>query len=90
MMADASTFARYVDKVVYVIREDYASATQIYDGVQSLSSTGANLCGYVFSRATSRPSTHYGYSRYGYGYGRYGYGYGYTKKSGHASEKASH
>ena len=84
MMADASAFARYMDKVIYVIREDYASATQIHDGVQSLSLTGANLCGYVFSRATSGHSTSYGYGYGRYGYGRYGYGYG--KKNTPAAE----
>ena len=79
MMADAAAFAQHADKVVYVIREDYASPNQIYDGVQSIGSTGADICGYVYNRASSVRT-----SRYGYGYGRYGYGkrygYGYGNK----------
>lgn len=84
MMADASALCSHADKVVYVVREDYASCAQIYDGVQSLSGIGADICGFVFNRSTSIHSSHYGYG-YGYGYGRYGYGkkygygYGYSK-----------
>jgi capsular exopolysaccharide synthesis family protein len=79
MMADASVFAQHADKVVYVIREDYASPHQICEGVQSISSTGADICGYVFNRTSANHTSRYGY---GYGYGRYGYGsrYGYGKK----------
>ena len=78
MMADAAVFAQHVDKVVYVIREDYASTNQIYDGVQSISSTGADICGYVLSRTSTPISS----SHYSYGYGRYNYNkrYGYSQK----------
>jgi receptor protein-tyrosine kinase len=79
MMSDASVLAARADKVIYVIRRDYASTAQILDGVQSLLGTGAKLCGFVFNRASSGHGTGYGYG-YGYGHYGYGYGYGYGKK----------
>lgn len=79
MMADAAALCPHADKVVYVIREDFASTMQIFDGIQTLSDSGANLCGFVFNRSASHGSG----SGYGYGYNRYGYGYGYGKKYGY-------
>lgn len=88
MMADAAALSAHADKVVYIIREDYASTTQIYDGVQVLSGNGAKLCGFVFNRVSSGHSAGYGYG-YGYGYGKkYGYGYGYGHGYGYGREKA--
>ena len=83
MMADAESLARYADKVVYVVRRDHASNAQIFDGVQTLSSAGAKICGFAFNRSAGHSSrSGYGYG-YGYGYGHYGYGrksgYGYGK-----------
>lgn len=84
--ADAATLCAAVDKVIYVIRENYALRTQIYDGVQSISNNGGQICGFVLNYCTgfSHSSRYgYGYSKYGYGkygYGKYGYGkYGYSK-----------
>lgn len=77
-MADAAALCPSADKVVYVIREDFASTNQIFEGVQSLSSQGADICGFVFNRSSSTRSGRYGYG-YGYGHG-YGYGYGYGKR----------
>lgn len=80
MMADASALSPHVDKVLYIIREDFASTTQIFDGIQALSATGVDICGYVFNRTSSTHSSHYGYGYGRYGYGKkYGYGYGYSK-----------
>lgn len=69
MMADASALCRHGDRLVYVIREDYATRSQIRDGVSSLCNTGIHPCGFVFNQATDTKSSHYGY----------GYGYGYEK-----------
>ena len=86
MMADAAALCVHADKVLYAIREDFASTGQIYDGVQSLSASGAELCGFVFTRSSTVSSSSYGYG-YGYGYGyshygkRSGYGYGKDKQS---------
>lgn len=79
--ADAATLCDAADKVVYVIRENYALRTQILDGVQSISSNGGNICGFVLNYCTgSTRGSGYGY-RYGkYGYSKYGYGYGYSKR----------
>lgn len=85
--ADAATLCGAADKVIYVIRENYALRTQIYDGVQSISNNGGQICGFVLNYCTVSPHSSrygYGYSKYGYskyGYGKYGYSkYGYTKK----------
>ena len=82
VMADTESLARYADKVVYVIRQDHATDAQVFDGVQALSGAGADICGFVFNRATGAGHT----SRYGYGYG-HGYGYGYGRKSGYGYGK---
>lgn len=75
-MADASAMCVHVDRVIYVIREDHAAGGQIYDGIQSLSDAGADICGFVFTQSTAGASgSGYGY---GYGYG-YGHGYGYSR-----------
>ena len=79
MMTDAAAFSQHADKVVYVIREDYAASHQIYDSIQALSAAGADICGYVFNRASSVNTARYG--RYGYSK-RYGYGYGRKDTSG--------
>lgn len=77
VMADASVFAKYADKVVYVIREDFAKSSQVYDCLQSLIDGGAKVCGFVLNCSTHQGSG----SGYGSGYG-YGYGYSYGKKYG--------
>lgn len=77
MMADASMMCRYADRVVYVVRQDYAARNQVADGIQTLNAAGAQLAGFVFNRADSGTSGHYGYS-YRYGYGKH---YGYSDRS---------
>lgn len=77
MMADASTLCRYADQVVYVVRQDYAAQNQVADGIQTLAAAGAKLAGFVFNRADTSASGHYGYS-YRYGYGKH---YGYSDRS---------
>lgn len=80
MMADASSMARYADRVVYVVRQDYASRGQIVDGIQTISSAGGKLAGFVFNRADGEGGSHYGYG-YGYGYSkRYGKRYSYSER----------
>ena len=87
MMADASSMARYADRLVYVVRQDYASRGQIVDGIQSLSAAGAKLAGFVFNRADGEGGSHYGYG-YGYGYGkRYGYSSRYGKRHSYSERK---
>lgn len=84
MMADATALARHVDKVVYVIREDFATKNQIREGIQALSSE-AEICGFVMNMTIRHASGSYGYG-YGYGYG-HGYGYGKSKKGARKLEE---
>ena len=71
MMADASALCCHADKVVYVIREDYATKHQIRSGTQAISSR-AKLCGFVLNMTSGESSGSYGYG--------YGYGYSQSKK----------
>lgn len=70
LLADAASFSRLVDGVVYVVREDFASRSEVLRCLQALSDSRASLLGYVLN-GTSRSSNRYGY---GYSYGKYGYG----------------
>ena len=72
VMADASVFAALSDKVVYVIRRDFASRSQVLDCIQSLRDSGANICGFILNCSKGGGSAGKG--------GSYGYGYGYGKK----------
>lgn len=99
MMADAGILSRYADKVVYVIRRDCATRSQIYDGIQTIAAAGAEFAGFVFNHEHVGGNRYgygygkygyaskYGYGRYGYGYGNYGYGYGEKENS---PEKSRH
>ena len=73
MMADASALAHYADRVVYVVRQDYASRGQIVDGIQTISAAGVRIAGFVFNRSNAEGGT--------YGYGKR-YGYSYAKRYG--------
>lgn len=73
VMADASVFAALSDKVVYVVRRDFAPRAQVLDSIRAFSDSGAKICGFVLN-CSNRSSS-------GKGYG-YGYGYGYGKKKG--------
>ena len=71
LLADAASFARLVDGVIYVVREDYASRSDILNCLQSVSDSQANIIGYVLN-GTAQSNNRYGYgSSYG-GYGKYG------------------
>lgn len=85
ILSDAATLSRYADAAVYVVRQDMASTTQIFDSIQTLAASEVRLIGSVLN-GTQAGTTRYGYgSKYGYGYGygpKYGYGYGYGYKYG--------
>lgn len=80
ILSDAATLAKFVDGAVYVVKQDLASTSQIYDSIQTLANSDMPLIGSVLN-ATQAGTNQYGYgSKYGYGYGygpKYGYGYGY-------------
>ena len=73
VVSDTTLLCHCADAVLYVVRSDYATRSQILDGVSVLHQAGAPLAGCVVNGVKERRS-HYGYS-YGYGYGnKYGYG----------------
>ena len=93
ILSDAATIAKYADCALYVVRQDQASTTQIFNAIQSLSAVDVPILGCVLNH-TQAGTTRYGYGSrysgsYGYSYGykysdsyrRYGYGYGYGYSS---------
>lgn len=90
ILSDAATLAKYADAALYVVRQDLASTSQIFDSIQALASSEVKIIGNVLN-GTQAGTTRYGYgskygytSKYGNGYGyKYGaYGYGSGKRSG--------
>ena len=82
MLSDAESFIRYSDGVIYMIKADYASRSQIIDNIQSLSENRAEMIGYVIG-GVHQTGGNYGYgygSKYGYNYKSYGYNYGKEKE----------
>ena len=93
VLVDAMILVKHVDAVAYVIMSDYARRRYIYDGIEELTSSGANVAGCILNGGATHSGRYgyygsygrYGYSRYGYsryGYSRYGYShYGYGSES---------
>lgn len=88
ILSDAATIAKYADCALYVVRQDLASTTQIFNAMQTMGSVEIPILGCVLNH-TIAGTTRYGYGSkysgsYGYSYGykysdsyrRYGYGYG--------------
>ena len=99
ILSDAATIAKYADVALYVVRQDLASSTQIFNALQSLTAVDIPLLGCVLNH-TQVGTTRYGYGSkysgtYGYSYGykysdsyrRYGYGYGYGYGYSHREER---
>ncbi len=99
ILSDAATIAKYADCALYVVRQDLASTTQIFNALQTLNSVEIPILGCVLNH-TQAGTTRYGYGSrysgsYGYSYGykysdsyrRYGYGYGYGYGYSHKEEK---
>lgn len=74
LLADASEYATLADCGLVVVRQQYASRSQILDGIQRLSDANLPLIGCVINHTRTGLS-----DRYGYGYG-YDYGYGEKNK----------
>lgn len=67
MMSDAALISAHVDRVVYVICEDFATVHQVQSGIESLQDTNAEVIGYVLNKSGKAHSGKaYGYSKYGY------------------------
>ena len=74
MLTDAESFLRYSDGVIYLVKADYASRSQIIDNIQALSENRAEMIGYVLG-GVQPGGGNYGYGGYNYGYKGYGYNY---------------
>ena len=85
IVSDTALLARHADCVLYVVKQDYASQSQIMDAITGLYDRDLPVTGCILN-AVPRSRLRYGYG-YGYGYGSYGYGYGYGKKYGYGSKK---
>lgn len=82
-LSDAVVLQQYADRILYVVRQDFAPISRIQAAVEELGEQDGKLVGYVLSFAAETAS---GYGKYGYGtysYGKYGNGYygkyGYNK-----------
>lgn len=88
-MADAAILSRFADKVIYVVREERVTRSQLQAGLQKLSGNGAKLYGIVMNCVSGSSASHSGYGYhygYGYNYGKYGR-YGKYGKYGSAAKK---
>lgn len=88
-LSDVEVLQQYADRILYVVRQDFAPVSRIQAAVEGLCEQDEKLIGYVLSFAAETAS---GYGKYGYGtysYGKYGNGYygkyGYNKKYGRYS-----
>ena len=83
LLVDAAELSDLADCAMMVIRQDYASRSQIVEGVKLLTDNGLPLIGCAMNGVAGNLAVN-GY-RYGNGYG-YGYGYGYGSY-GYGSKK---
>ena len=79
---DAAILADWADAVLFVVRYDRVTASEVSAALSLLDNRKAAVLGYIFN---NYPQTNGGY---GYGYGRYGYGskYGYGSYGSKYSE----
>ncbi len=87
VVSDAVSLCRNADRVLYVVKQDYAKRGQVINAVTSLYQKDVKIDGCVFNGV---PQSHrqygYGYrSTYGYGYRKYRYGNGYSSYSKYRS-----
>lgn len=82
LLVDAAELSDLADCAMMVIRQDYASRSQIVEGVKLLTDNGLPMIGCALNGVAGNLAVNgyrygngygYGYS-YGYGYGSYGYG----------------
>lgn len=83
LLVDAAELSDLAECAMMVIRQDYASRSQIVEGVKLLTDNGLPLIGCALNGVAGNLAANgYRYGNgYGYGYGySYGYGYGTKKK----------
>ena len=80
-LSDVAVLQQYADRVLYVVRQDYAPLEAIVDAAQGLTGDETKLVGFALNFAAKTAG---GYGKYGYGAYSYGkYGNGYYGKYGH-------
>jgi succinoglycan biosynthesis transport protein ExoP len=72
VVPDARVIGQHVDAVVYSVRWDSSSKSQVTTGLAMFESVGTKVTGLVLSIVDSRGMKRYGYGNYG------GYGYAYS------------
>lgn len=85
VVADASILTKYVDGVLFVVRQGESEKDSVLTAVSQLEFANAKLLGFILNGVRMEGSGRYGYGRYKkykkyrkYSrYGQYGYGYGY-------------
>ena len=83
-LADVAALQSYAQRILYVVRQNYATKDQIVDAVEHLTDNESKLLGFVLNYAEKTTS---GYGKYGYGAYSYGkYGNGYYGRYGHYSK----
>ncbi|MBR7178942.1 MAG: AAA family ATPase [Oscillospiraceae bacterium] len=82
LLVDAAELSDLADCAMMVIRQDYASRSQIVEGVKLLTDNGLALIGCALNGVAGNLAVNgYRYGNgYGYGYGYGSYGYGSKKK----------
>lgn len=78
LLVDTAELSDLADSALMVIRQDYASRTQIIEGVRLLTDNGLPLLGCAINGVSGNLASH------GYRYGN-GYGYGYSNSYGYGS-----
>ena len=85
LLVDAAELSDLADCALMVIRQDYATRSQILEGVKLLTDNGMPVLGCAINGVSGNLASR-GY-RYGNGYG-YGHGYGYHYGYGYGSKKS--
>ena len=88
VVTDASVLSRYLDGILFVVRQGRSERDSVLHAISQLEFAEARILGFILNGADLGASNRYGYSkyrkykrygRYGYQYG-YGYGYGYQAR----------
>ena len=87
MFPDVETLVDLVDASMLVVRQDYTSACDVNDAIDTLRQGKAAFLGCILNDMLQSFRSSYGGGKYGYG-NRYGYGYGHSGKYSHT--KSSH
>lgn len=88
VVADASIVSKYVDGVLFVVRQRESEKDPVLTAVSQLEFANAKLLGFVLNGARLDGMGRYGYGKYKKykKYKKYGYGYGYGRRPGEEPE----